>query len=121
MAQSATWVVTGYVSIPSSYFAPHTYSIIQSANRGLGLEFVQDLLRSPSNIVIATARNPSQASSLQGLQSKSPQQLHVLQLDVTDESQIRQFVKDATRVLGDRGLDYLLNNAGVSDPSMCSI
>lgn len=102
------------MSTPGSYFAPHTYSIIQSANRGLGLEFVQDLLRSPSNTVIATARNSSQASSLQDLRSRSPQRLYVLQLDVTDESQIQQFVKDVTRILGDRGLDYLLNNAGVS-------
>ncbi|KAK7685406.1 hypothetical protein QCA50_011269 [Cerrena zonata] len=94
MAQSsATWLVTG-------------------GNRGLGLEFVQDLLRSSSNTVITTARNPDKASTLQDLRSKLPQQLHILQLDVTDELSIQRFAKEAEGILGERGLDYLLNNAG---------
>ncbi|KAK7683242.1 hypothetical protein QCA50_013504 [Cerrena zonata] len=96
MAQSSatTWLVTG-------------------GNRGLGLEFVQNLLRDPSNVVITTARNPDQASTLQDLRSKLPQQLHILQLDVTDELSIPRFAKEAEGILGERGLDYLLNNAGV--------
>ena len=70
-------------------------------------------MRTPSNIVITTARKPDQAAVLQDLHTKSPQQLHILQLDVTNEASVQQCAKDTESILGDRGLDYLLNNAGV--------
>ena len=69
-------------------------------------------MRTPSNIVITTARKPDQSAILQDLHTKLPQ-LHILQLDVTDEASIQQCAKDTESILGDRGLDYLLNNAGV--------
>lgn len=96
------------------HLGSHSRHSIDSANRGLGLEFVQELTRTPSNVVIATARNPDQATSLQDIRSKLPQQLHILRLDVTDESSIQQCAKEVEGILGERGLDYLLNNAGVS-------
>lgn len=42
-------------------------------------------------------------------------ELHILRLDVEDEASIASAAKEATRILGSRGLglDYLLNNAGV--------
>ena len=70
-------------------------------------------MSTPSNIVITTARKPDQSAILQDLHTKLPQQLHILQLDVTDEASVQQCAKDTESILGDRGLDYLLNNAGV--------
>ena len=71
-------------------------------------------MRSSTNIVIATARDPEQSTSLQELHTKFPQQLHILKLDVTDEASVQTFAKEAEGVLGSHGLDYLINNAGVS-------
>ena len=71
-------------------------------------------MHSPTNIVIASARDPEQSTSLQELHTKFPQQLHILQLDVTDETSVQTFAKEAEAVLGSHGLDYLINNAGVS-------
>lgn len=104
---------------PGVHLGSHSRHSIDSANRGLGLEFVQELTRTPSNVVIATARNPDQATSLQDIRSKLPQQLHILRLDVTDESSIQQCAKEVEGILGERGLDYLLNNAGVSHLWTC--
>ncbi|OSC97328.1 NAD-P-binding protein [Trametes coccinea BRFM310] len=87
---------------------------ITGANRGIGLELTKQLLQSPSNAVLAACRNPGQATALQALVPASNGRLHVLPLDVTD----RQFVRDAreaaTAILGDKGIDYLINNAAIN-------
>lgn len=64
-------------------------------------------------MVIATARNPEKASELEALKSSSKAELHIIKLDVANEESIRSGTEEAVRLLGDRGLDYLLNNAGV--------
>ena len=69
-----------------------------SANRGIGLGFVEQLLQTSSNIVIATCRDMAKASSLRALAANAPGTLQVVQLDVTDPESIRA-AADATRAL----------------------
>jgi NAD(P)-dependent dehydrogenase (short-subunit alcohol dehydrogenase family) len=56
-----------------------------STNRGIGYEFVRQLVENKDNIVIAACRTPSNASKLNALKSSAQSQLHVLQLDISDE------------------------------------
>ncbi|KAI0630619.1 NAD-P-binding protein [Trametes polyzona] len=93
-AQKTTWLITG-------------------ASRGIGLELAKQLLASPDNLVIGTARNPEKATALNDLKASAKGTLHVIQLDVSDFDSIRASAKDLERILGDTGLDYLINNAGV--------
>lgn len=79
---------------------------------------VTQLVGSPTNIVVATCRNPDKALTLQNLRSRNPGRLHILPLEVTDPESIDRCVKAVEVVLGDRGLDYLLNNAGVVSKDM---
>jgi len=44
----------------------------------------------------------------------APGSLHVVQLDVSDEHSIRTSVDRVKAILGDRGLNYLYNNAAVT-------
>lgn len=77
--------------------AAHAYStqtveqqrvaLVQGASRGLGLEFVRQLLQRPGQTVIAACRRPAEATQLQQLQQQSPN-LHLVQLDCTDEGSI---------------------------------
>ncbi|OSX61335.1 hypothetical protein POSPLADRAFT_1047550 [Postia placenta MAD-698-R-SB12] len=88
--------------------------LITGSSRGLGLEIVRQLIRSPANLVIATCRNPAAATALQALRGDSKGPLHVVPLDVSDPDSIRSSVKTVEDILGDQGLDYLYNNAGIS-------
>ncbi|KAF6166163.1 hypothetical protein GIB67_023873 [Kingdonia uniflora] len=64
-------------------------SMVQGASRGIGLEFVKQLLRnSEKEHVVATCRNPNEAADLLDLKKKFPARLNILQLDVTNESTI---------------------------------
>jgi NAD(P)-dependent dehydrogenase (short-subunit alcohol dehydrogenase family) len=86
---------------------------IHRSSRGIGLEIVTQLLSVPSNTIFATCRNPDTASALQLLKQKSDARLHIVKLDVDDEKSIKDAAGIVEKMLGERGVDYLLNNAGI--------
>ena len=91
-----------------------TVWLITGANRGLGLELTTQLLAtSPTNEVIATCRNPTSASDLHRLQETAKGRVHVVPLDVSNEQSMRGSVQYVQDILGERGLDYLYNNAAI--------
>lgn len=81
------------------------------ANRGIGLELVRQLLASPANLVVAAVRSHEKAKTLMGLEEGAKGTLHVVQLDVADFDDVRGFPARLAPILGDTGLDYLINNA----------
>ncbi|KAM9192132.1 uncharacterized protein PS065_019590 [Dugong dugon] len=94
--------------------------LVTGANRGLGLELVQQLLAlpQPPKPVFATCRNPSgpQAPSLQDLAEQEPN-LRILRLDVTDSASIQLAECQVRHYLSGEGLALLVNNAGVMNHS----
>ncbi|KAI0716564.1 NAD-P-binding protein [Earliella scabrosa] len=88
--------------------------LITGTDRGVGLEMTRQLLESSSNTVIATSRSPPDATDLYALASTAKGTMHVLQLDVSDFESIRRCAQEATRLLGDRGIDYVVNNAAIN-------
>jgi NAD(P)-dependent dehydrogenase (short-subunit alcohol dehydrogenase family) len=88
--------------------------LITGCSRGLGLSMVANLLARPSfevALVFATARSESPA--LQELRQKYTDRIVVLQLDVNNAESVKRAVVEAERVVGGKGLDVLLNNAGI--------
>ena len=90
--------------------------IVTGANRGLGLELVRQLLAlSPApKYVIATTRQAVN-EELDKLKSKNTS-LHVLQFNANDYSKYDEFVAQIGRIVGDYGVDTLINNAGIALP-----
>src|SRR5688572_23547364 len=93
------------------------HSLVTGANRGLGLEFVRQLLARGEHVV-AVCRHPGKATALTTLAGEHPGRLHVLPLDVASEKSRAELARELPLVLGDDGerpgrLDLLINNAGV--------
>lgn len=86
-------------------------SMVQGASRGIGLEFVKQLLEKEKGHVIATCRNPSGATGLLHLKSKFAERLSILQLDVTNESTIEESAKSISEKYG--SLNLLINASGI--------
>lgn len=84
--------------------------LVTGANRGLGLEFVRQLL-ARGNRVIAAARQPGRATDLTREAAAHPGRLHVLPCDMAQPRSIEELARE-TAMLVD-GLDVLINNAGV--------
>jgi len=76
--------------------------LITGANRGLGLEFARQYAAAGWT-VIATARNPADATDLNALG------VRVMALDVADQDSVNGLV----RALGATPVDLLINNAGI--------
>jgi NAD(P)-dependent dehydrogenase (short-subunit alcohol dehydrogenase family) len=83
--------------------------VVTGANRGLGLGLARAYAERGDE-VWATARKPSEAKELQALAKSSGGKVHVHELDVTNDAQVRAF---ATAV-GDASIDVLINNAGIA-------
>lgn len=84
--------------------------LITGGNRGLGLEFMRQLLPRGARL-IAGCRDPDQAQALRELASGHAGQLEIVALDVADPDAI-QALADALTAR-DEPLDWLINNAGV--------
>jgi len=88
--------------------------LITGCSRGLGLALTTHLLTFPSSeigTIIATSR--TQSPALKSLVSNSDGRVVYIQLDTTDEYSIKSAVIEAEKVLGEKGLDVLINNAGI--------
>ncbi len=79
--------------------------VITGANRGIGLEFVEQLLERGDSI-IATARKPDEADELQSLSATYGDRLEITTLDVTEADTIDAL----SNLVDDRSVDVLINN-----------
>ncbi|EIE27560.1 NAD(P)-binding protein [Coccomyxa subellipsoidea C-169] len=89
-------------------------ALVQGASRGLGLEFVRQLLDHCHFLlyrVIAACRNPDQATQLAELQASSSGRLDLVQLDCTNEASIARAAAQVSAK--HKHLDLLLNVAGI--------
>ena len=81
--------------------------LITGANRGIGLKFAEEYLKL-GWYVIATCRDPSNASKLNQL-VKNSESLEIYPLEVSNTDQIHELVSK----LKNKPIDVLINNAGI--------
>ncbi|XP_057433327.1 uncharacterized protein LOC130726114 [Lotus japonicus] len=87
-------------------------SLVQGASRGIGLEFVKQLLENnEKEHVVATCRNPSASTGLFQLKDKFADRLSILQLDLTVESSIEASALSIKETYGH--LNLLINASGI--------
>jgi len=80
-------------------------SVVTGANRGIGFEFVRQMIARGDDVV-AGVRRPDRADSLRAL---AGERLRILTLDVADPASVVAFARE----LGDEPVDLLINNAGI--------
>ncbi|OJK00118.1 hypothetical protein ASPACDRAFT_118039 [Aspergillus aculeatus ATCC 16872] len=104
-----------------------TTYLITGATRGIGLELTRQLAAKPATEVgqiFAAARSlssPSPSSTktsqtpsdFQALLKEHPSRITPVPLDITDEAGVRRAAQLVEQALEGRGLDVLINNAGV--------
>ncbi|KAH9419198.1 hypothetical protein DERP_005702 [Dermatophagoides pteronyssinus] len=87
--------------------------IVTGANRGIGLEFVRQLLKqsnSPKNLIATTRKQSPELDSLKSTHNN----LHILNYDATNYDSYDDFVKQVESIVKNEGLDLLINNAGMA-------
>ncbi|XP_078355997.1 uncharacterized protein LOC144640799 [Oculina patagonica] len=101
-----------------SFSWPFKSIFITGGNRGIGLEFVKQFLSLPNapEHIFATCRSLERASELKSL-TEGNKNLHVMEMDVNDFESFGKVVSEVDKKLEGRGLNLLLNNAGIMDRS----
>lgn len=84
--------------------------MITGANRGIGIELVKQYAANADR-VLACCRQPQSADNLQQIASDSDGRVLIYPLDVTRAQDVEKLKKE----IGDRPIDILINNAGISD------
>ena len=87
------------------------HALVSGANRGLGLEFVRQLL-ARGRRVIAACRQPGKAIELTRLAGEHPGHLMVLPLLLPETRSIAELARTVEAM--DLHVDLLINNAGLS-------
>lgn len=85
--------------------------MITGSNRGIGLEYVKQLLARGEQ-VFAACRDPESATDLQALHAQYGKQLSLIQLEITDPDSVNQAYADVSSQVD--GLDVLINNAAIN-------
>ncbi|XP_020668317.2 C-signal isoform X3 [Pogona vitticeps] len=90
--------------------------LVTGSNRGIGLELVKQLVEmsDPPEHIFATCRDPDgpRGRALHDLADKHPS-IHVVQLEVENQSSVKAAVAIVQSYLEGKGLNLLINNAGV--------
>ncbi|PWA19939.1 hypothetical protein CCH79_00016584, partial [Gambusia affinis] len=88
--------------------------LITGSSRGIGLQLVKELANSSNRpaTIIATARNPAASTALQEL-SKTHSGLHIVTFDVSSEESISSASEQVRSIVGNSGLNCLINNAAI--------
>ncbi len=71
------------------HFTTDTVTVITGSGRGLGLQFVKQILGTTDSTVVATARSLSTADQLHELVKRFSKRLHLVTMDTSDESSIK--------------------------------
>ncbi|PKY00423.1 NAD(P)-binding protein [Aspergillus campestris IBT 28561] len=88
--------------------------LITGASRGIGLAIVHILASKPSSemsVVFAAARTES--DELKQLIATAENRVRWVQLDIIDKESIERATAQVTEALDGKGLDVLINNAGI--------
>lgn len=91
--------------------------LVTGSSRGLGLALITRLASLPKTevgTIIATARQDN-SPQLKDLVNASSGRVELVKLDVTDISSVTEAANLVEGKLKGKGLDYLINNAGVMD------
>lgn len=95
---------------------PKKIALVTGSNKGIGLGFVRHLVEKYQfHRVIATARNPQQATELQQLANEHQGKIGIYSLDVSDENSIQTLYDEVTKNEGNEldHIDVIINNSGV--------
>src|SRR6185312_4341818 len=87
-------------------------ALVTGSSRGIGKAIVQQLAKEGAEVVVHYKGNKIEAEEIARVIKNAGGKVHLLQADLFDINQAIKLAEDAWSAIG--GVDFLINNAGVS-------
>ncbi|RYP12904.1 hypothetical protein DL765_007120 [Monosporascus sp. GIB2] len=84
--------------------------VITGVSRGIGFEFVRQLSEDPKNLVVGLVRNKAATEKKVAAELGDRSNIHILHADLTSHASLKQAAADTAKIVGERGIDYLVAN-----------
>ena len=92
-----------------------TVFVVTGARTGIGLEYIRQLGKEPSNIVVALVRDlKADITALKAIGLNSAASVYILECDISSETSLSNLIPQLVSSLGlDFKIDVLINNAAI--------
>ncbi|KAJ5751962.1 hypothetical protein N7520_008879 [Penicillium odoratum] len=88
--------------------------LITGTSRGIGLKLTELLIAKPaSEVSVVFAATRTESDALKQVAAKSAGRVQIVSIDVTSEESVKQAASKVEQSLEGKGLDVLINNAGI--------
>ncbi|KAJ5780272.1 short chain dehydrogenase (AtsC) [Penicillium paradoxum] len=87
--------------------------VITGVSKGLGFEFLRQISEDQKNVVIGLVRDTAATEKKIAAELGDRPNIHILHGDLTKYASLKQAAADTTKIVGERGIDYLVANAGL--------
>ncbi|KAK3938299.1 hypothetical protein QBC46DRAFT_390633 [Diplogelasinospora grovesii] len=87
--------------------------VVTGVSKGIGFEFLRQLSEDKDNLVIGLVRNKAATEKKVAAELGDRPNVHILHGDLTNYASLKEAAAETAKIVGDRGVDYLVANAGL--------
>ncbi|KAI4182144.1 MAG: hypothetical protein LQ346_006648 [Caloplaca aetnensis] len=84
--------------------------VITGVSKGIGFEFVKQISEDPKNLVVGLVRDKATTEKKVAAELGERSNVHILHGDLTSYASLKQAAADTAKIVGERGIDYLVAN-----------
>ncbi|KAF2815384.1 putative short chain dehydrogenase [Mytilinidion resinicola] len=84
--------------------------VITGVSKGIGFEFVKQISEDPKNLVVGLVRDKAATEKKVAAELGDRSNVHILHADLTSYASLKQAAADTAKIVGERGIDYLVAN-----------
>ncbi|KAL8755941.1 MAG: hypothetical protein Q9199_003295 [Rusavskia elegans] len=86
--------------------------VITGVSSGIGFGLLKSISEDPQNLVVGLVRNKAATEQKVATELGKRSNVHILHGDLTNYASLKQAAADTAKNVGERGIDYLVGNAG---------
>ncbi|KAI9680452.1 MAG: hypothetical protein M1822_007210 [Bathelium mastoideum] len=87
--------------------------VITGASKGIGFAFLDQISRDSKNLIVGLVRDKPGTEKKVAAELNSRSNIHILHGDLTNYASLRQAATDTAKLVGERGVDYVIANGAL--------
>ncbi|CAG5188832.1 uncharacterized protein ALTATR162_LOCUS12041 [Alternaria atra] len=84
--------------------------VITGVSKGIGFELVKQISKDPGNLVAGLVRDQATTERKVVAELGDRSNIHILHADLTNYASLKQAAAETAKIVGERGVDYLVGN-----------